>query len=502
MGSAGPVNARRGLVGALLALGVLAAPGRAPGQEKARTEVSFTPRADRPVERRLDRFVARGGYRLWDADTTLARGDTVRGDVLVLESMVRLEGRVEGTLVAVDSDVFLRPRSEVAGDLLVLGGGMYRSSLAAVDGDLVYEPTLLLQAVPREGGYVIRPVTSRPDPVNLDGLSGLRLPTAQRADGWSLGVGGRLQAVDAPWQPSLHVTGTFHTGGERAAGSIRQLWYPSGRWRLGVEAGRGTRSQERWIRSDAANTLTYLFGGDDYRNYYESDRVRLIARHDLGGGESLRLEAGWERVRSLPAREAGGLFGDDSVEPNPAVDAGDSWPVRIEARIRRETTLDSLAVELAVEAADSSLAGDFSYLFVEARGHWELPAALGHRIEVDGLARGDLAGSLPRHRWSAIGGAGTLPALDLLQFRGARLLFGRVTYLVPVPVLRVPQLGGPELLLRAAAGTAWNQGEEADLHQSLVAGARFLFFEAGVALDPGESPGEETRGFFTVRVPR
>lgn len=495
------MRARRAVLGVLLLSGLLSWTGRAGAQER-RPDVSFAPRADRPVERRLDRFLATGDYRLWDADTTLARGDTLRGDVLVLESMVRLEGRVQGTLVAVDSDVFLRPRAEVAGDLVVLGGGLYRSSLAAVDGEILYEPTLLLQAVPGEGGYVIRPVASRPDPLDLDGLSGLRLPAARRVDGWSLRVGGRVQAVDAAWQPSLHLAGAFHTGGERVVGSARHLWYPSGRWRLGVEGGRGTRTRERWIRSDVANTLTYVFGGDDYRNYYESDRVRLVAEHDLGGGESLRLEAGWERVRSLPAREAGGLFGDDSVEPNPPVDAGDVWPARVEARIRRESGLDSLAIDLSVEAADASVAGDFSYLFAEARLDWQLPAALGHRIEVDGLARGDLAGTLPRHRWSAIGGAGTLPALDLLQFRGPRLLFGRVTYLVPVPALRVPRLGGPELLLRGATGTTWAQGEDPDLHQSFVAGARFLVFEAGVAVDPGASPGEEARGFFTVRVPR
>lgn len=502
LGPVSPVTARNAALGVLLVLGGLSAPPPAAGQEEGRPEVTFTPRPNRPIERRLDRFIEAGGYRLWDADTTVARADTVPGDVLVLESMVRLEGRVEGTLVAVDSDVFLRPRSSVAGDLVVLGGGMYRSSLAAVEGEVVYEPTLLLQAVPREGGYAVHPVSSRPEPLDLDGLSGLRLPTAQRTDGWSLGVGGGLQAVNLAWQPSVHVTGTFHTGGERAVGSVRQFWYPSGRWRVGIEGGRGTRTAERWIRSDAGNTLTYLFGGDDYRNYYESDRARLVAEHDLGGGEALRLTAGWERVRSLPAREAGGLFGDDTVEPNPVVDAGEVWHTGLEARIRRESGLDSLALDVGIEGADASVGGDFSYLFGKARLDWRLPTAFDHRLELEARVRGDLAGDLPRHRWSAVGGAGTLPALDLLQFRGPRLLFGRITYLVPIPVLRVPRLGRPEILLRAATGTTWREGEDPDLHQSLVAGARFLLFEAGVAVDPGASPGEEARGFFTVRLPR
>lgn len=487
---------------ALLAVVLPAAAARAPAQEGGQRAVEFTPRPDRPVERRLERFVDAATYRLWARDTTVARGDTVRGDVLVLESMVRIEGRVEGTLVAVDGDVFMRPHGTVTGDLLVLGGGMYRSSLASVEGEIVYEPNLLLQAVPRQGGYVIYPAAARPDPVDLDGLSGIRFPTVQRVDGWTLAAGGRFQAVDLGWQPSLHVTGGFRTAGDRWAGSASQYWYPSGRWRLGFEGGRGTRSMERWIRSDVANTLTFLFGGDDYRNYFESDRVLFTARHDFGGGESLEWISGWERVRSLPALEAGGLFGDDSVEPNPAVDAGDVWRAGLTGRIRRSTVADSLAVDLRLEAADASVAGDFSYLFGEARLDWRLPAAWSHRVEVEAVARGDLAGDLPRHRWSAAGGAGTLPAVDLLRLRGPRMLLGRATYLVPVPGLEVPRLGGPRLLVRAAAGSVWGEREDPTWHENLALGVRFLLFEGGVAWDPGGGPGDGVRGFFTVRLPR
>ncbi|MFB6240585.1 MAG: hypothetical protein ABEJ46_03320, partial [Gemmatimonadota bacterium] len=130
------------------------------------------------------------------------------------------------------------------------------------------------------------------------------------------------------------------------------------------------------------------------------------------------------------------------------------------------------------------------------------PAAWNHRIEIEAVARGDLAGDLPRHRWSAAGGAGTLPAVDLLRLRGPRMALGRVTYLVPVPGLMVPRLGGPRLLVRAAAGSVWGEGEETAWHENLALGARFLLFEGGVAWDPGGGPGHEVRGFFTVRLPR
>lgn len=510
MGSVGPgvpvtrraSTLRDAALAAVALAAALAAASPAAGQQGQQgTRVTFTPRPESPVERRLDRFVEAGDFRLWERDTTLARGDTVGGDVLVLESMVRLEGRIDGTVVAVDSDVFLRPGAAVSGDLVVLGGGMYRSSLASVEGETVYEPNRFLQAVPSEGGWDIYSPAARLDPVKLDGLSGLRLPSAQRVDGWTFSAGGRLQAVSVAWQPSLHLSGGFRTGGDRLSGSARQSWYPTGRLRLGLEGGRGTRSSERWIRADAANTLTYLFGGEDYRNYHESDRALFSSRYDFGG-ETLGFTAGWERVRSLPARSAGGLFGDDTVEPNPAVDAGDAWRASIRGGIGRQTGEESLSVDLRVEGADASLAGDFSYLFAESAVEWRLPGPLDHRVDLEGRVRGDLAGDLPRHRWSAIGGAGTLPTLDLLELRGSRLVFGRATYVIPVPVLRVPRLGGPRLLLRAAAGTAWADGGDAAVHENLMAGLRFLIFEGGVAWNPGVESGEETRGFFTVTIPR
>lgn len=493
---------RAAVLVALALAPALSTPAAASAQQEARPRVEFTPRPNRPVERRLERFVEGGEYRLWIRDTTLARGDTVPGDVLVLESMARLEGRVEGSLVAVDSDVFLRPNSAVAGDLLVLGGGLYRSSLASVEGQLAYEPNLPLQAIPREGGWRIVSSAERPDLLRLDGLSGLHFPTAQRVDGWTVSGGGRLQAADVPWQPSLHVSGGIRTGGARAAGSLRQYWYPSGRWRVGVEAGRGTRTTDRWIRSDAANTLTHFFGGRDYRNYHGSDRVLLGARHDFGGGETAELSAGWERVRSLPARHAGGLFGDDSVAANPAVDAGEHWRVGLETGMRTRSDHDTLRVDLRLEGADAAVAGDFSYLFGEAAVDWRIPAPANHRASLLARARGDLGGDLPRHLWSAVGGAGTLPTLEILQLRGPRLLYGRATYVIPMPLLRVPRLGGPELLLRAASGTAWGEGGEVDLHENLVAAVRFLVFEGGIAWDPGSGPGDDARLFLTVQLPR
>ena len=50
------------------------------------------PRSD--AQRALQAFLERGTYELWTRDTVLARGDTVRSDVLLLEGSARIAGRV------------------------------------------------------------------------------------------------------------------------------------------------------------------------------------------------------------------------------------------------------------------------------------------------------------------------------------------------------------------------------------------------------------------------
>lgn len=471
----------------------------APG---AGQEVRFVPRPDRPVERRLDRFLQEEEFRLWTADTTVVSGDTIRGNVLVLEGLARIAGRVEGSVFGVDADVFLRPGAEVTGDLVLLGGGMYRARSARVGGDEVYEPNLFLQAIPERGGWrIYRTDEARIKPIRLDGLGGVRAPSYQRVDGATLGIGARLQAIEVPWQPTLHGILELRTEGLRLGGHAEQLWYPSGRWAFGFEGARRTRTRDAWIRSGGANSLTFLFGGVDYRDYFESDEARFLIRRLLERRSSVELSAGWERFRSLGASEDGDLFGARPARPNPAITPGDLWSLSLALRRPAGELLPRVGVHIELEAADAEVGGDFSFLYAGGRVEAAWPTVAGHRIEALAAARGDVAGTLPPQRGSAVGGAGTLPTLDVLEVRGDRLLFTKWTYVVPIPLLRMPKLGGPEVLLRAAVGSAWGRGDPVNLRENLVLGVRFLFLEGGIAVDPSAADGDPT-GFLTVQVPR
>lgn len=476
----GPGAGRRGAVAAAAAL--LAVLTATPA---AAQEVAFTPRPDRPAERRLAAFLERGGFRVLSRDTVLAPGDTLSGDVLVLGATLRASGRLGGDVYAVAGDVFLRPGVRVAGDMVVLSGGYYDSGDARVEGTVTYRPNLLLRIVPRDGGWeIFSPREERPA-VELHGLSGLHAPAYRRVDGWTFGWGGTVRATGLPGQPALDGSVRVHTAGPRQLeGTLRTSFYPTGGLRLSAMAERRTRTRDRWILGDLPNTASYLVGLGDHRNYYRAERAVLELAGTAREGWAPALAVGLEEARSLAARPLGVLFEDDAdVRPNPPVDPGRIASLRAELAYRDRRPGGRFAARVGLEAADSTVAGDFSFLLAETRLAWRGRVVSDHRLEVRGLARWDAAGSLPRQRWSALGGTGSLPALETLSLRGPRMVFASATWLAPVEPLRLDVLGVPRVFLRNAVGTAWREGASFTLEDNVMAGIRFLFLEAGLAVD-------------------
>lgn len=478
---------------AILMVACAAAPGPMGAQE-----VRFTPRADQPVERRLAAFLERGGYELWARDTVLAAGDTVHGGLLVLESMVRLSGRVEGDIFVVDGDLFLRPGAEITGDATVLGGGYYGSSLARVEGGVTYRPNLFFQAVPSNGGWVIYPTRETPRVFEPDGLHGIRFPLVNRVDGWTPSVGARLQLVDAPAQPSLHLALSYRTERGEFGGRIEQSWYPTGDLRLGLEAERVTASNDRWLRGDVSNTLSFVLAGRDHRNHYEADRWGVRAVQQLGEGDSLAVRVGAEEARSVVARMGNVLFGSERIRPNPTVDEGTAWSAAVEGGLTEPLGPTDLRARMRLEGADSTAAGDFSYLFAEGHLRWVAPLPPGHTVSLHLSARGDLAGRLPRQRWSAAGGPGTLPTFPVLSLRGPRLAMAAVRYRVPVHPMRVPRLGVPELYAGATTAAAWGPDGTPAFRENVLVGVRFLALELTAAVEPSTGDGQVVLG---LRLP-
>lgn len=450
-------------------------------------QVHFEPRAHDPVDRQLADFLAAGEYEIWARDTILAKTEGVLGNVLVLGAVARIAGEIQGSVFAVDGDVILRPGASIHGELVVLGGGLYSSKLATVDGETLLRAAEEYRVLPAGTDYRIELIPGPPATVDLHGFYGFEIPWYQRVDAVTLiwGIDGQLNTI--PWNPSLELVARLTTRNGAFEGTVRQFWHPRRDLHFGVVAERITRTRDGWIRGILSNSANYFLVGDDFANYYKANRVLFnIGRSPLAAFAP-SLDVQWERASSQNAEPYFVLFGDDDrVRPNPSIDPGDIWSAIVRTAFNHRSASSRFGAELSLEGADSTIAGDFSFLLGEASLAWESGAFLDHAIELYGIGRGDLAGSLPRQRWSAIGGRGTLPTVPVLALDGPRLVYGEATYLVPISPLTLALVGPPWIFFRGAVGSAWGEGADADFTGNLILGLRWWGGELYLAADPGD----------------
>jgi hypothetical protein len=488
---------RRLLVGTALALGAaMALTLPAAGQQ-----VSFSGRPEGGVQRSLVSFLERGNFDVITRDTLLDRDASIGKNLLILEASVRIAGQVDGSVYVVDGDLFLRPDAHISGEVVVLGGGYYASSLATVQGGVTYRPREQLRVLPEAGGHVIFGWEEPLEAFEFDGLYGVQLPTYQRVDALTLGWGAVGRGLDLAWQPDLYVAARVRSFSGEVEASMRQYWHPSRRFGFGLEASRATRTNEDWIRRGWVNSLFYFLVGDDFRDYFEADRVELGGEWLSGTGWQVQVKGRWENARSIEAHDMFTLFGPDGVRPNPEIDDGQTYSLLSVADFERRNRRSHTRLRIGLEGASRDIGGDFSFLLGEAQLDVRAPAFLDHSIELFVIGRGDLAGRLPRQRWSAIGGIGTLPTLPILSLRGERIVFGDIAY--AVPLFSLARLSSFDLLLRGAAGAAWSEGESLQLKTTASFAARVAPVEVGVAVGPraGED-GADVRVYLDIRFSR
>ena len=450
-------------------------------------EVHFEPRAHDPVDQRLAGLLASGDYEIWARDTILDKETGVVGNVLVLGAVARIAGEIDGSLFAVDGDVVLRPGATIQGDLVVLSGGLYSSKLATIGGETLFRPIDTYRVMPAGTDYRIELIPGPPATFALHGLYGFEIPWYQRVDAVTLIWGAEGQLNTIPWNPSLELVARLTTRNGAFEGTVKQFWHPRRDMQFGIIAERITRSYDHWIRGRTSNSANYFLVGDDFANYYKANRALFTIGRSPLSTFAPSLDVQWERATSQNAEPFFVLFGDDNrVRTNPSIDPGDIWSLAARAAFNHRTSKGKFGAELSLEAADSTVAGDFSFLLGAASLAWEGDAFRDHAFELYGIARGDLGGTLPRQRWSAIGGRGTLPSVPVLALRGPRLVYGEATYLIPVTPLDLSLVGPPWAFLRGTVGSAWGEGIDADFTGNLILGVRWWAGELYLAADPGD----------------
>ena len=444
-------------------------------------------------------------YRLIEPDTAqfiLSHDERVTTGLVVLgRRRTSIDGRVDGDLVVVGGDIFVHPGGAIGGRAIAIGGAVYSSTLAdSLNETLSFRDNTFL--VTRSAtGYELRYqslVADATSPLTLPGIYGLRLPSYDRVNGVSLAIGPALSFAGDRGEANAMVTYRSDLGAiDPSADVALQI---NQRLRFEGFVGRGTLSNDRWIRSDLVNSFYALGIGADARNYYRADRAQATV-HLLWETTTLRLEPflGGRGERSWAA---GPWIGEDGApwsilgrtdtvdgmrRPNPPVPELDivsglggadlGWEdggVRATARAQAERSfhLDGPAVDGG--SAFTQLTLDLYVTFLTfGEQQYELDV---HHVTTP-------EGSPPPQRFAYIGGSGTLPFVDLLEQGGGELLFVDQRYSVPVPRVRLGLLGTPTVLLRHRVGSAGSSRLPA-LEQALSVGVIVSVLRGEFVIDP------------------
>ena len=466
------------LLAALLAPSVLGAQDvvlREPGPERVASIVRSA--TSRP-------HAVRAG----SGNLVLPRDSVVTTSLIVIGRPTYLSSRVQGDVVVIGGDLFLRTGSEVAGSAVSIGGGVYRTLLGTVGGDIESFRDDHYSVVASPSRYELTYQgrgEDRPPVFQLAGVSGLLLPSYDRVDGLSLPVGALVTLGNRAVELQPFVTYRSRLGVVDPGLTIRIA--PERKLRLDAEVGRATRTNEGWIYSDLLNSAATLAFGNDTRNYFRADggTARLIGHVERPGVMFEPFVGGrYEEVRPITA--VGNVYsfvGRGDVEyiarPNPLVERGKIGSGLIGAAL--EYRVGTVQARLLGEAEQSFETPDRTSSFTQLTldGSIEFPTFATQSLRIEAHAVATAGDSTPRARYAYLGRSGTLPLLDLLEQGGDKLVFVDSRYEIPIGALVIPMLGSPTLELRHRMGSA-GVGSLPKLEQELSVGLRLSIvrFEA------------------------
>jgi hypothetical protein len=426
------------------------------------------------VQRQIeDRWNGRNELRSRDSVYIANDSRPVEGNVAVQNGPIVIGGRIRGNVLAVNSDVILRPGARIDGDLWIVGGRLRGRQNGSVNGELrVYEARVTtrrsgdnLFIVADDEYYPQRPFRRRMTRFGQHGWSDpIHIATAgayNRVEGLPVNIGPSIYQA-TPWG-SLRIdayaiirTGsTFDDDGGDVGHDVNS------ELRFGQRTGPAIGGRvfntidpvESWQLSEIETSLASFLFRRDYRDYFANRGVTGYGRLYVGRSASLTGSFSDQRWDTRDLFNPFTIFrGDATWRPNPTMDVGrmhiGNATLKYDTRTDRDEPRSGAYVVMDFEHGQGRLTsvapssrprpytdGDFVEYnrgFVDARTYLMLSPSgqISLRVLGGGWVSGD---PLPMQRRLSVEGPSALPGFD---FRDQTTVFDSGTCSIGGPIGR------------------------------------------------------------------
>ena len=370
----------------------------------------------------------------------------VSGDMAVLNGPVTIAGRVNGRVIAINSDVILKPGARVEGQILVVGGNVVGKDGAFIGGDIrTYRQRLTYR---REGERLIASGSAEEDARwwrrrqkwRSRSYSDLRLVSAKtynRVEGLPILVGPTFGHRFGDGRFEVDLLGVFRTGedlewnAQNVGHSVRtELSFGYGpSLAIGGRLFDVVDPAEEWQLSDGEVGLASFFLHRDYRDYYNRHGGSGYVRVSPFNGLDLIGSLSDERWAARETLDPFTLFRNgQGWRPNPAMDEGrfhiatgtlrvdtrtneddprSGWNIQLDYEHGRGRTTAFGVTSPGVRDPDVDDRTRYARGFLDLRRYNQLSpeSQFNFRVVAGGWLNGD---ELPLQRRFSLGGPGSL----------------------------------------------------------------------------------------------
>ncbi len=405
-------------------------------------------------------------YRQIFSDTVIPRDSLIPQSIVVETATLRVAGTVNGTILALDSDVYLDSTAVVHGDVVAINGWVTLQPGAEVSG-IIRETTweTVFPATCSDEEFFYFPA---PHSTAVSRKLGNRLLLRyNRAEGLFVGIQNWREYVENRSLNLFFQLGYgFASKAARFQLGIQRKFNLGARayWDVGVAGYNRTDARDTWRLTELENSLTAFFFNEDYYDFYRTNGFALRSSIHFTPTAYLQGEYAEERYNTLPNRTDWAVWGSNK-QFRPALMLGDYarfyrlW--RLEGSIQtakhswNNDKLPLAQFQFWGEIAPARWNENWQYQRVEAEAKLTVPLSSMDRVRFR-LRGGSSSGNMPIQRQFLLGGFSTLRGYRFNAFAGNRYILANVEYQIASDFIEDLLFGlDTDFVIFYDTGSAW-----------------------------------------------